>query len=369
MKIKFGLILATMLSTGVMAQVVTNAPTADATVAAPVMPLTPPDATTNAVPKVKKTAKKKTAKKVAAKKKSEDKAAAPATRETAPAAPLVPNEPAVAKQNNVNIRGQAHINSEVIGHLKKGDTVTVLEAVTLKHPATDEPANWVRIALPATMHVWVNTAFIDATNQTVSARKLNLRTGAGENYSVIGLLHKGDAVKPVKTKGDWTEIEAPTNAFAFVAAHLLSHKEPEPVVPQPVVQPTPPVAAIVENPAPIAAPASGTPEASTPTPAPAPPVAPLPIPAPAPVVEEPLPPRIVEREGIVGGTVSIQAPSHFELQSLDNGRVMDYLYTTSTNLTLKRYKGLTVLVTGEEELDERWPNTPVITIQKIQVVK
>ena len=41
---------------------------------------------------------------------------------------------------------------------------------------------------------------------------------------------------------------------------------------------------------------------------------------------------------------------------------MDYLYTTSTNLSLARYKGLTVLVQGEEELDERWPNTPVLTI-------
>jgi hypothetical protein len=77
----------------------------------------------------------------------------------------------------------------------------------------------------------------------------------------------------------------------------------------------------------------------------------------------------VQREGIVGGTVSIQAPTHYQLESLDNGKVIDYLYTTSTNVVLKRYAGLTVLVQGEEGLDERWPNTPVITIQKIQVVK
>jgi len=30
---------------------------------------------------------------------------------------------------------------------------------------------------------------------------------------------------------------------------------------------------------------------------------------------------------------------------------------------------MTVLVSGEEELDERWPNTPVLTIQRIQTVK
>ena len=57
------------------------------------------------------------------------------------------------------------------------------------------------------------------------------------------------------------------------------------------------------------------------------------------------------------------------MESLDNGKVIDYLYTTSTNVVLKKYYRRTVLVTGEEELDERWPNTPVITIQKIQVVE
>jgi hypothetical protein len=89
----------------------------------------------------------------------------------------------------------------------------------------------------------------------------------------------------------------------------------------------------------------------------------------APPVEEPAVPRVVEREGIVRGTVSIQAPTHYELESLDTHKVIDYLYTTSTNLLLRRYRGMTVLVSGEEGLDERWPNTPVITIERIQVVQ
>jgi hypothetical protein len=46
--------------------------------------------------------------------------------------------PAVAKEKNVNVRGQAAINSEIVTHLKRGDLVTVLEEVTLKKPRTDE---------------------------------------------------------------------------------------------------------------------------------------------------------------------------------------------------------------------------------------
>jgi hypothetical protein len=125
---------------------------------------------------------------------------------------------------------------------------------------------------------------------------------------------------------------------------------------------------------------------ATTTAPPAPAVEPPATPAPAPAAEppaataatttpetpaatEPPPPRIVEREGIVRGMTSIQAPSHFELISPDNGRRMDYLYTTSKEFDLSRYKGMRIIVSGEEGLDERWPSTPVLTIQKIEVVQ
>jgi hypothetical protein len=56
------------------------------------------------------------------------------------------------------------------------------------------------------------------------------------------------------------------------------------------------------------------------------------------------------------------------LISPDNRQLINYLYTTSTNLDLNRYKGLHIIVTGEEGMDERWKYTPVITIQRIQVL-
>ena len=88
-----------------------------------------------------------------------------------------------------------------------------------------------------------------------------------------------------------------------------------------------------------------------------------------PLPDEPPPPRIVQREGIVRGMTSIQAPSRFVLISPQDGRDIDYLFTNSKELDLRRYKGLRIIVTGEEGLDERWPNMPVLTIQKIQVVE
>jgi len=89
----------------------------------------------------------------------------------------------------------------------------------------------------------------------------------------------------------------------------------------------------------------------------------------APPPEEILVPRVVTREGIVKGSVSIQAPSYFVLRSLDNNRTINYLVSPSTNIVVSGFRNQRVMITGEESLDERWPNTPVIEIETIQAVE
>src|SRR6185295_8393855 len=79
--------------------------------------------------------------------------------------PVTEPGPAVVRQNNINVRGKADINSEVIAHLKKGDKVMVLEEVTVKKPKTDEPAKWARIALPSGTPAWVHSSFVDAATK------------------------------------------------------------------------------------------------------------------------------------------------------------------------------------------------------------
>ena len=44
------------------------------------------------------------------------------------------------------------------------------------------------------------------------------------------------------------------------------------------------------------------------------------------------------------------------------------IFTRLTNLDLSRYDGMRIIVTGEEGLDARWKDTPVLTIQSIQVI-
>jgi uncharacterized protein YgiM (DUF1202 family) len=377
MKMNCWLIFSVLLSANVLAQQATNPP-ASAPITTPAASpaltnVTPATGTTNGA--AAKSTKKKSTKKQTAKADATAKKMAEAELRTVP---LVAG-PAILVASNVNVRGRASLKAEVLGRVTKGEQVTVLQEIDLKRSGPSEPSAWAKIALPATIHAWVNSTFLEGegTNRTVRPKKLNVRGGPGENFSVVGSLKHGDEVKELSAKGEWLEIQPPADAFAFIAAQYLKQEAPTvaantpvtPVEPAPTTVPVPETTPVVPpKETPTVPPAT---EASAPTNAPV--VAdatnaPVPV-VPTPVVEEPLPPRIVQREGFVRGTFSIQAPTPFELVSPENGRTINYLYSNARDLDLRRYKGLRIVVTGEEGLDERWRNTPVITIQRIQLIE
>jgi uncharacterized protein YgiM (DUF1202 family) len=379
MKTNCWLVIGTMLATTAVAQVKTNTlpeipPPATATVTTPIPAAVP--ASTNAVAPVEK---KKAA--VKHKKKIVKKISEPSVALTA--------GPATVVSANLNLRGQAGLKGEVVGHLKAGATVNVITQINLDKHAADEPAQWAKISLPADTKVWVNSKFVDAATKTVSAKKLNLRAGPGENYSVLGMIEKGAPVSELSAKGGWSQIETPTNAFAFVAAMYLKQEaapavEPTNAMPAPVETPVaatpPPTASTVAEAAPIVAqppvtpavvPPPVAPAADTNAPAPAaaaPAIADTNAPAAAVVDTNPPPPRVISHEGYVRSSTSIVAPTSYELYDADSGNTINYLYTTSTNLDISRYNNFQIIVTGEEGMAARWKATPVITIQKIYVV-
>ncbi|HEX5222007.1 MAG TPA: SH3 domain-containing protein [Verrucomicrobiae bacterium] len=307
-------------------------------------------------------------------KKADSGKAAPA-RKAPPEKPivLVPG-PATISGNNVNVRGKAGYKGEVFTKLNSGDTVTVIEQVILQKPKAGEPAQWAKIAIPANAHVWVHSTYIDA-NKTVKPKKLNVRTGPGENYSVVGTIEQGTAVKEVSTKDNWLQIEAPASAFAYVAASYVQQKPTDTAV-SPVVSVVPPetstnlppsndniASTITDNPGVIA---TNNPDGE-PTPTVIPDAANATPPPPV-LIEEDIP-RFVSHEGVVRGSGSIQAPSEFALYSKETGKAINYLYSPTPQLDVGKYFGRRIIVNGEESLDKRWTNTPVLTIQKIYVVE
>lgn len=343
-------------------------------------------------------------------------------------AQVLTEEVATVSEPKVNVRGQPSLLGEVITQLQRGDKVTILERVATEKPKAGEPTEWARIKLPANTPVWIFAPF--ARDGVVSVTRLNLRAGPGENYSVIGRLQKGDALKPIRTIEEWMEIEAPEGAYAFVDASLVQKTggATVPTVPPPPVVSAPSAANVakppLETPAPTEAkkpapPANltATPSVAAAKPAPAPPATlsatpapsvpttdalkPATIPAtevkppPARPIEAPVvaalpavtapvqqpPPatvvspapsgqparRVVRRDGIVRTTKSIQAPTWYELIHPETRKVMDYLNPEGTDVKLKDYKGKRVVVSGTEGIDDRWPNTPILQIETIEM--
>lgn len=315
--------------------------------------------------------------------------------ELAPAATLASAElqPGVATVagRNVNVRAKATIGSEVITQMQDGEEVFVEEVILRPEAEGKDPARWAKISYPANASTWVHSLYVDSESSTVKPKKLNVRAGPGENHTIVGALASGDAVAQLGTKGDWLLIQPPQGTTAYIAAKLLRQEavpveevaaaETE-VVETEVVESQPEIAEGTEATEPEVAgadmestetnllegatavtdvdDAGGASDLTQ-------------LPEVAPVLEvipeEPLPPRIVDREGIVRSFTSIQAPSDYKLVSPDNGKTINYLHTTTTNLDLSRYVGLHIMARGEESLDSRWPNMPVLTLKRIVLVE
>src|SRR5262249_39313388 len=116
-------------------------------------------------------------------------------------------ETGVVLENRVNIRSQPALSSEVIAQLREGDLVTILDEVPADKIKPGEPEKWMRISLPTNIHVWVHTQFIDPNSKTVLPRRLNVRSGPGENHSVVGRLEQGAVVNETSRKDNWMEID------------------------------------------------------------------------------------------------------------------------------------------------------------------
>jgi uncharacterized protein YgiM (DUF1202 family) len=304
----------------------------------------------------------------------------------AKAEPSVMLAPGSAEVNATElvVRGQAGMKGEMVGHLYKGDNVVILEEIDLSHHEADEPSQWAKISYPTNGHVYVDAKYIDASGM-VKTKKLNLRAGPGENFSVVGVVEQGTQLTPEGAKGNWMRVDPPANAYAFVAAKFLTQEANQQVA-----------SSSSTTVAPEGGPGSMSPGynnggmngngmngggmngGQTPSPTPTQVQEPSPIiTQPTPEQEAPPAPaapsvRVVQHEGVVGPVGSMIAPTAFKLYNPDTKVDIDYLYavpgTSISNDQLMQLQDDRVVVTGEEGIDQRWPNTPVIAIQSIQVI-
>jgi hypothetical protein len=75
----------------------------------------------------------------------------------------------------------------------------------------------------------------------------------------------------------------------------------------------------------------------------------------------------VTREGFVRKALNVQAPTDYELRDVTSKTVIEYLQPDPQDKAFNKYNGARVLVTGSEWLDPRWPKTPILRIQTVDI--
>jgi hypothetical protein len=76
---------------------------------------------------------------------------------------------------------------------------------------------------------------------------------------------------------------------------------------------------------------------------------------------------VVTREGFVHKAYNIQSPADYELHDIQSGGLIEYLEPQSSQ-NFKIYVGTRVTVTGTEAVDPRWPRTPVMQVQSVDLM-
>jgi hypothetical protein len=179
--------------------------------------------------------------------------------------------------------------------------------------------DWAAISPPDRLDVWLNKDFIEGNR--VIAKSIQIRSGPGVQYDIVGTLERGAPVMPRGEDGDWCKIAPPSSVTLWVKKSDLSEvvarttpirevatvatpapqpppekPVPQPEVapasrPQPLPQPTPsgpePAAPIQSAPQPSSAPAATVKVAPSNPNAPAPQPIQRPAPAPATMAASP----------------------------------------------------------------------------------
>ena len=289
--------------------------------------------------------------------------------------------------SRLNARAGRGENYSVIGRLNRGEEVKAIRTL-------DE---WMEIEQPTNAYAFVDISLLRFEGGTPAVPTVVANNEANNNpvTSAPTVTETTPVVPPpvttetISNNTDTAIAVAPANTASEPTNNVAVNVAPEPVetqpdnpsttVSQPEVATTPPATEEAQPPVNVVQPETTVtqPENS--------PLAPIIVTTPeaanvpasselakvAPPVERKVTPpgkRIVRREGIVRATTSIQAPTWYELVHPETKKRINYLFGDNLEINLKDYRGQRVVVSGEEAIDSRWPNTPIMDLQSLDVL-
>ena len=135
----------------------------------------------------------------------------------------------------VNVRAGQSSGFEKVGRLGVGDKVVVV----------DKEYSWYKIKLPVNAESYVSSAYVQDLGQGVgqiTGNRVNIRSGAHINFSVIGQVKKGEWIKILQkypaghNKAGWYKIEPAEGSCGWVSEKFLKFNSKQ-IPPSRKVQP------------------------------------------------------------------------------------------------------------------------------------
>ena len=124
---------------------------------------------------------------------------------------------AVINKDNVNLRAGPNENFERIYRLKKDEEVVVI----------DKNYGWYKIKLPITAKSYIINKYIALESDSIgkiTADRVNVRAGAGVNFTSLGQLKMGEKVQIVEKLEGWYKIVPINESYGWILNEFVSFK-------------------------------------------------------------------------------------------------------------------------------------------------
>jgi N-acetylmuramoyl-L-alanine amidase len=126
----------------------------------------------------------------------------------------------VVTASALNVRDQSSLNGKIIGSVKKGTKVSILNEVN----------NWYEIKLDHQRTGWIAGWYVSLEEQSKSTVQTvtllyngtNLRSGPSTSYKVIARGNKGDQFSVTEKVGQWYKIQLAHHREAYVAGWIVT---------------------------------------------------------------------------------------------------------------------------------------------------
>ena len=114
--------------------------------------------------------------------------------------------------NSVNLRAKPQPTAEVVAQANYDDRLLAREI----------GEEWVEVAAPPAVDLWVLKAYVKQPENTIGAQRVNLRAGPSINYNIVDTLSLGDAVEPRGEEAqDWLKVAPPASAHVWISREYV----------------------------------------------------------------------------------------------------------------------------------------------------